>query len=57
MSESIPFFNYEMFTIIDEEKDSDSMIRILMILLEPFDKITKILILNSIFGLFEDDKN
>ncbi len=50
MEESLAYFDYEMFDTIDNDKDFDTMIKILRILLEPFDDLTKLLIIESLFG-------
>ncbi len=51
IDESVAYFDYEMFNIPeDKEKDKDYLIKIIAILLEPFDDITKLLIINSLFG-------
>ncbi len=51
INESIPYFDYEMFEVTENnDKDFDTMVKILKILLEPFDDLTKLIIIEALFG-------
>lgn len=49
--ESIAYFNYEVFDIPKKAITIDEKIEMLKTLLEPFDNITRLLIIESLFGV------